>query len=85
MANVIDELKWRGLIEDVTSEEAIRKLDSPQTVYAGFDPTSDSLQVGNYVTIKVLSHFQQYGHKVVALVGGATGLIGDPSGKSSER
>ncbi len=85
MGNVIDELKWRGLLEEFSSEEIADRLDSPVTVYAGFDPTSDSLQVGNYVTIKVLSHFQQHGHKVIALVGGATGLIGDPSGKSSER
>ncbi|MFW5871073.1 MAG: tyrosine--tRNA ligase [Verrucomicrobiota bacterium] len=85
MGNVIDELKWRGLFENYSSEDLVAKLDSPVTVYAGFDPTSDSLQVGNYVTIKALSHFQRHGHKVIALVGGATGLIGDPSGKSAER
>jgi len=85
MTNVIDILRARGLLDDLTSPEAHRAVESPVTVYAGFDPSSDSLQAGNVVTIMALAHFQRCGHRVVALVGGATGMIGDPSGKSSER
>ena len=83
--NVLDTFKARHLFEDMTSPELARALDKPLTVYAGFDPTNDSLQAGNFVTIMVLAHLQRAGHKVIALVGGATGLIGDPSGKSAER
>ena len=85
MANVIETLKERGLFDNVTSPDIIRLAGAPTTVYAGFDPTSNSLQVGNFVTIMALAHFQRAGHKVLALAGGATGMIGDPSGKSSER
>jgi len=85
MDNVIDVLRARGLIEAVTSPAVEQAVEKPLTVYAGFDPTSESLQVGNFVAIMGLSHFQRCGHKVVALVGGATGMIGDPSGKTSER
>ncbi len=85
MPNVLEVLRQRGLLDDVTSPDAERVLGEPGVVYAGFDPTSDSLQAGNYVTIMALCHFQRCGHRVVALVGGATGMIGDPSGKSSER
>jgi len=85
MANVLDTLKDRLLFEDMTAPELAAELDKPMTVYAGFDPSCDSLQAGNFVTIMALSHFQRAGHRVVALVGGATGLIGDPSGKSAER
>ena len=85
MSNVLDILRERGLIEDVTSPEAATVLDTPQVVYAGFDPTSNSLQAGNFVTIMVLAHFQRCGHRVIAVAGGATGMIGDPSGKTSER
>jgi tyrosyl-tRNA synthetase len=85
MKNVLDILKERGLLENVTSPDVHKFVESPVTVYAGFDPSSDSLQAGNFVTIMVLAHFQRCGHKVIALVGGATGMIGDPSGKSSER
>jgi len=85
MKNIIKVLRERGLLDDVTSPDVENVVNSPITVYAGFDPSSDSLQVGNFVTIMGLSHFQRCGHKVVALVGGATGMIGDPSGKSSER
>lgn len=85
MGNVIEILKSRGLFEDVTSPELYRHVEAPTVVYAGFDPTSSSLQVGNFVTIMGLAHFQRCGHKVVALAGGATGMIGDPSGKESER
>ncbi len=85
MENVLDILKARGLFEDCTNPVVGEKLNEPGVVYAGFDPTSDSLQAGNLVTILVLSHFQRCGHRVIALVGGATGMIGDPSGKTSER
>src|SRR3989339_2022679 len=85
MPNVRDILKERGLFDNVTSENVSEALKSPVTVYAGFDPSSESLQVGNFVTIMALCHFQRCGHKVIAVVGGATGMIGDPSGKTSER
>jgi tyrosyl-tRNA synthetase len=85
MPNIIEILRERGMLEDVTSPEIEEAAKSPITVYAGFDPSSDSLQVGNFVTIMGLSHFQRCGHRVIALVGGATGMIGDPSGKSVER
>jgi tyrosyl-tRNA synthetase len=85
MSNVLDTLQARFLFEDATSPALARELDRPLTVYAGFDPTSQSLQAGNFVTIMALAHFQRAGHRVIAVVGGATGLIGDPSGKSSER
>jgi len=85
MENVIRILRERGMFEDMTSPELEKAAEAPLTIYAGFDPSSDSLQVGNFVTIMGLSHFQRCGHRVVALVGGATGMIGDPSGKSSER
>ncbi len=83
--NILDTFKARYLFEDMTSPELAKALDKPLTVYAGFDPTNDSLQAGNFVTIMTLAHLQRAGHKVIALVGGATGLIGDPSGKSKER
>ncbi|MEI7900208.1 MAG: tyrosine--tRNA ligase [bacterium] len=82
---LLDTFKARHLFEDMTSPELAKALDKPLTVYAGFDPTSDSLQAGNFVTIMALAHLQRAGHTVIALVGGATGLIGDPSGKSQER
>lgn len=81
----IEELKWRGLFSDMTpgTEE---QLDKEMTkAYIGFDPTADSLHIGSLVQIKILAHFQQHGHQPIALVGGATGMIGDPSGKSAER
>ncbi len=86
MVNVVEVLRERGLLEATTSplletEAGTRQL----TVYAGFDPTAESLQAGNLVAIMGLMHFQRCGHKVVALVGGATGMIGDPSGKTAER
>ena len=82
---LLDELNARGLVEAVTDPELEKALDSPITVYCGFDPSARSLQAGNLVSIIVLRRFQLAGHKVIALVGGATGLIGDPSGKSAER
>ena len=85
MENVVDVLTERGLVEDVTSPELHNLVAKPVTVYAGFDPTSDSLQAGNLVTIMALAHFQRCGHNVLALAGGATGMIGDPSGKAAER
>ncbi|MCW3071792.1 MAG: tyrosyl-tRNA synthetase [Bacteroidetes bacterium] len=81
----VEELKWRGMLHDIMpgTEELLNR--EMVTGYIGFDPTSDSLGVGNMVQIMTLLHFQQAGHKPVALVGGATGMVGDPSGKSSER
>ncbi len=81
----IEELKWRGLYADMmpgTDEQLNKEMT---TAYIGFDPTADSLHIGSLIQIKILAHFQQHGHKPIALVGGATGMIGDPSGKSSER
>lgn len=81
----IEELKWRGLFADMMpgTEEQLNK--EMTTAYIGFDPTADSLHIGSLVQIKILAHFQLHGHRPMALVGGATGMIGDPSGKSSER
>ncbi|MFZ9657179.1 MAG: tyrosine--tRNA ligase [Crocinitomicaceae bacterium] len=83
--NFIEELKWRGMIHDIMpgTEEALLKQVSAG--YIGFDPTADSLHVGHLVQIMTLVHFQRAGHKPYALVGGATGMVGDPSGKSQER
>ncbi len=86
MDNVIEVLRQRGLLEATTSPALEQEASKRQlTVYAGFDPTAESLQAGNLVAIMGLMHFQRCGHKVVALVGGATGMIGDPSGKTAER
>lgn len=85
MSNVIDILKERGFIEAMTSDELHEMAQKPLKVYCGFDPTSDSLHVGNMVAIMGLAWFQRYGHTPVVVVGGATGMIGDPSGKTSER
>ena len=81
----IDELKWRGLIHDSTPGLHEYLKESQRTAYIGFDPTSDSLHIGSLVPIMLLAHFQKSGHQPIALVGGATGMIGDPSGKSAER
>lgn len=83
--NLIEELRWRGMIQDITpgTEDQLNK--EMTSVYIGFDPTADSLHVGSLVQIMLLKHFQLAGHKPIALVGGATGLIGDPSGKKEER
>lgn len=85
MKNFVEELKWRGMLHDIMpgTEDLLNK--EMVTGYIGFDPTSDSLGVGNMVQIMTLLHFQQAGHKPIALVGGATGMVGDPSGKSAER
>ena len=83
---LIDDLKWRGLFSQSTDEAAlVTALSKPTTLYIGFDPTAPSLHVGNLVVLLVLRRFQIAGHIPIALVGGATGLIGDPSGKSEER
>jgi tyrosyl-tRNA synthetase len=83
--NFIEELRWRGMIHDVSpgTEEQLHK--EMTTAYVGIDPTADSLHIGHLVSIMMLKHFQLAGHKPIALVGGATGMIGDPSGKSQER
>lgn len=83
--NLLETFRSRHLLEAVTAPGLEKALEKPLTAYAGFDPTSDSLQAGNYVTIMALQRLQRAGHRVIALVGGATGLIGDPSGKSAER
>jgi tyrosyl-tRNA synthetase len=83
--NFVEELKWRGMLHDIMPET--EKLLNTEMVkgYIGFDPTSDSLGIGNMVQVMTLLHFQRCGHKPIALVGGATGMVGDPSGKSAER
>ncbi|MBL7725782.1 MAG: tyrosine--tRNA ligase [Chitinophagaceae bacterium] len=83
--NLIEELRWRGMIQDIMpgTEEQLNK--EMTTGYIGFDPTADSLHIGSLVPILLLVHFQKAGHKPIALVGGATGMVGDPSGKSEER
>ena len=84
--NLIDDLRWRGLVAQSTDEKALAEsLKSPVTLYVGFDPTAPSLHVGNLVVLLVLRRFQLAGHNPLALVGGATGLVGDPSGKNEER
>ena len=86
MSNVIDELNWRGLIQAYSNEENVRKLfETKQTIYCGFDPSASSMHIGNFVMISILMRLQQAGHKIIAIVGGGTGMIGDPSGKSKER
>jgi tyrosyl-tRNA synthetase len=85
--NLFEELKWRGLIKDVSNEELAKKLlnDEKITFYCGFDPTADSLTIGHLVQIMRLRFLEQYDHQPIVLIGGGTGLIGDPSGRSSER
>ncbi len=87
MHDIIAELSWRGLIHQTTdaSQLAAWLLERPRTLYAGFDPTAKSLHVGHLMALLVLRRFQQAGHRPIAVVGGATGMIGDPSGKSEER
>ena len=84
--SILDELNWRGLVADCTDTvELTKKLAAPTTLYCGFDPTADSLHVGNLVPLLALRRFQLLGHHPIALAGGATGSIGDPSGKTAER
>jgi len=86
MTSLMEELSWRGLIEQISSPEVDKLFQQKGiTCYAGFDPSASSLHVGNLLIVTVLSHVQRHGHKPIALIGGATGLIGDPSGKSKER
>jgi tyrosyl-tRNA synthetase len=83
--NFVQELRWRGMLHDIMPETEQYLIDNPSTGYIGFDPTADSLHIGSLVQIMILIHFQKAGHRPIALVGGATGMIGDPSGKSDER
>ncbi len=87
MTDIFSDLSWRGLIHQSTAEDVLPGWlnESPRTVYAGFDPTADSLHVGSLMPLMMLRRFQKAGHRPLALAGGATGLIGDPSGKSAER
>lgn len=85
MANFVEELRWRGMLHDMVpgTEDVLAKGGVPG--YIGFDPTADSLGIGNMVQVMILTHFQRAGNKPIALIGGATGMVGDPSGKSAER
>lgn len=85
MKNIVAELQWRGLVHDIMPGTEEQLLKEMTTAYIGFDPTSDSLHIGSLVPIVLLIHLEKFGHKPIALVGGATGMIGDPSGKSDER
>src|SRR5690554_3680684 len=85
MKNLVEELRWRGLVHNIIEGTEEQLLKEPTTAYIGFDPTSDSLHIGSLVPIILLVHLKNFGHKPIALVGGATGMIGDPSGKSDER
>ena len=85
MKNFIEELKWRGMIHDITPGAEEELMKGPAAAYVGIDPTGDSLHIGHLVSVMILKHFQNCGHKPYALVGGATGMIGDPSMKSAER
>ncbi|MER6949959.1 tyrosine--tRNA ligase [Nonomuraea sp. NPDC000554] len=87
MTDILDELEWRDVLAQTTDIDALREALSkgPITVYAGFDPTAPSLHMGNLATLLILTRFQRAGHRPIGLVGGATGLIGDPSGRSTER
>jgi len=84
--NIFTSLKLRGLIKDVSNLEEVEQiLSQPTTIYCGFDPSAISMHLGNFVQISILMRLQQAGHRIIAVVGGATGMIGDPSGKNKER
>src|SRR5260221_12749030 len=85
--NILEELDWRGLLADCTDRAGLDKhlAEGPLTLYCGFDPTADSLHVGSLVPLLALRRFQLAGHHPIAVAGGATGMIGDPSGKTAER
>ena len=87
MANVYDTLRERGLIAQVTHEKEIRELleNEKVTFYIGFDPTADSLHIGHFLQMVVMRHMQLAGHRPIALVGGGTGMVGDPSGRTDMR
>jgi len=86
-ADFLSDLRWRGLLHQATHEDALAQhlATCRRTAYVGFDPTADSLTIGNLVPLLMLARFQRAGHRPIAVVGGGTGLIGDPSGKSAER
>jgi tyrosyl-tRNA synthetase len=84
--NIIYDLQWRGMLKDTSNlDELTELLSKPTTIYCGFDPSASSMHIGNFVPISLLMRLQRAGHRVIAVVGGATGMIGDPSGKSKER
>ena len=85
MTDIFEEFKWRGLLHSFTEGTPEVLAKEKVTVYIGFDPTSDSLQVGNLLALMGLARMQRFGHSPIALAGGGTGMIGDPSGKTSER
>lgn len=85
MTNFVEELRWRGMLHDIMPNTEEKLKEGMTSAYIGFDPTADSLHVGHLTQIMTLIHFQRAGHKPYALVGGATGMVGDPSGKSAER
>ena len=85
MTNFVEEIRWRGLLHDIMPGTEAYLLKNKTAGYIGFDPTADSLHIGSLVQIMILMHFQRAGHSSIALVGGATGMVGDPSGKSAER
>src|SRR5580658_5397979 len=88
-SSILPDLQWRGLVADMANREELERLLAPNaaplTLYAGFDPTADSLHLGHLIGLLILRRFQQAGHRPIAVAGGATGMIGDPSGKSTER
>jgi len=85
MKNFVEELKWRGMVQDIMPGTEEKLMKGPTAAYVGIDPTADSLHIGHLVSVMILKHFQECGHKPFALIGGATGMIGDPSMKSQER
>ena len=87
MKNVLDTLRERGFIKQTVFEDDLRKLLDSESVsfYVGFDPTADSLHIGHYIPIMAMAHMQKAGHKPIALIGGGTGMIGDPSGRTDMR
>src|ERR1700759_4992525 len=89
MSAILQDLQERGLVADMANREELQRLLAPSappiTVYVGFDPTADSLHLGHLIGLLILRRFQLAGHRPIALAGGATGMIGDPSGKSAER
>src|SRR5467141_312831 len=85
MASLFDELTWRGMVYDTTESVSDVLAKESVTAYIGFDPTASSLHVGNLLPVMALARLQRFGHSPIAIVGGGTGMIGDPSGKSQER
>src|SRR6266576_429666 len=86
MSTFFDELTWRGFLDAATNDDMPAFLDARRrTIYIGFDPTADSLHLGSLIPVMALAHAQRHGHRPLVLIGGGTGLIGDPSGKATER